>query len=471
MSPILGKSIARRRKELQLNQNQLAAQTNLSRNYIALIERGKAPNVSTDVLKRLAIALQLPIASLFDASSFLDLSSISSKNTSIQESSVPSTAESETFIYLSIGLASWIQQQKPYPYPEVFQRGLNGLSLLALQTRKTFPTSFTELYRLFHKPIAEWWFGKVSNLPNDINPEFPLLYEGLLDDQVSDWLESYNLGSNQVFQRSLQEIEAMKDQMKIKDLVAAARRDPREQEEYVHLRRFLVEHPWTTIENVLRETQRINVQNLMQMYDAYDAFENVAIHDGVFWQCPFCGGILSWVNNVPRCAKPSVCGEMYPDYRGRTEIQPSQGILRLRWGLHTRVCIPGKTEIRLFDWLNAQQQRTHAIAEVALWPGGDAYDIRISFRDDETWAIDLKDYANPIALAHQIKSRVPSFFDPALEFDHIFYVVPDYRIRISPNYLKQLKQNLVPFIPNLDAVTEEALRKRVLRKLATMEID
>lgn len=468
MSTLLGKTVAQRRKELRLSQVALASQCNLSRNYIALIERGKATNLSTAVLERLAVALQLPLASLLPNSSPEALNQSTQGFGSLGEAA-PTNVEYETFIYLAVGLACWLEQQSPYPYPGPLQRALNGLALMALQSGKSFPSSFTELYQLLHKPIAEWWFGKLNHFPHDINPEFPLLYEGILDDQINDWLETYDMMANQTLKRSLQEIEAMKDQIRIKDLVQIARQDPQHQDSYVHIRRFLIEHPWTTIEDIFKETQTMDVRTLMQMYDSYDAFENLAIHDGVFWQCPYCRGILSWVNNVPRCAKPSVCGEMYHDYKGRTEIHPNKGILRLRWGLHTRVCIPGQTEIILFDWLIAQKERTDVIAEVSLWPGGDAYDIRIMFRDNEVWAIDLKDYANPVALARQIKSKSPPFFDPALKFDHIFYVVPDYRTRLNPSYIRQLKQNLVPFAPNMDAVTVAALRKRVLRRIAEME--
>jgi transcriptional regulator with XRE-family HTH domain len=53
----LGRLTMKRRKELKLSQEDVAVRAGLSRNYISLIERGETPNVSVNVLNRLALAL------------------------------------------------------------------------------------------------------------------------------------------------------------------------------------------------------------------------------------------------------------------------------------------------------------------------------------------------------------------------------------------------------------------------------
>ena len=53
----LGRQVLRRRKDKGLSQEALAQSAGVSRNYISLIERGKARNVSMDILSRLALAL------------------------------------------------------------------------------------------------------------------------------------------------------------------------------------------------------------------------------------------------------------------------------------------------------------------------------------------------------------------------------------------------------------------------------
>lgn len=53
----LGRQVLMRRKELELTQGELAEQAGISRNYVSLIERGEARNVSVNVLHELATVL------------------------------------------------------------------------------------------------------------------------------------------------------------------------------------------------------------------------------------------------------------------------------------------------------------------------------------------------------------------------------------------------------------------------------
>ena len=60
----LGRQIFRRRKELGITQGELAEQAGISRNYVSLIERGEASNVSVNILNSLAAALETTPAEL-----------------------------------------------------------------------------------------------------------------------------------------------------------------------------------------------------------------------------------------------------------------------------------------------------------------------------------------------------------------------------------------------------------------------
>ncbi len=53
----IGRQIAKRRQVNGLSQESLAKETRISRNYISLIERGEASNISMSILDRIAIAL------------------------------------------------------------------------------------------------------------------------------------------------------------------------------------------------------------------------------------------------------------------------------------------------------------------------------------------------------------------------------------------------------------------------------
>jgi len=54
----LGRRVLDRRKDMGLSQEALAQRAGISRNYISLIERGEARNVSLNIMGQLAIALE-----------------------------------------------------------------------------------------------------------------------------------------------------------------------------------------------------------------------------------------------------------------------------------------------------------------------------------------------------------------------------------------------------------------------------
>jgi transcriptional regulator with XRE-family HTH domain len=61
----LGRTVRLRRRELGLSQEELAARAGLDQAYISHVEGGRR-NVSIDNLTRLALALDVAVADLFD---------------------------------------------------------------------------------------------------------------------------------------------------------------------------------------------------------------------------------------------------------------------------------------------------------------------------------------------------------------------------------------------------------------------
>lgn len=57
---LIGKTVLVARKEKGLSQEQLANFAQVSRNYISQIERGEAGDVSVDVVRKIAVALEIP---------------------------------------------------------------------------------------------------------------------------------------------------------------------------------------------------------------------------------------------------------------------------------------------------------------------------------------------------------------------------------------------------------------------------
>ena len=58
MDPLqFGRQVQRRRKDMGISQEELARQAGLSRNYISIIERGEATNVSMRIINSIALVL------------------------------------------------------------------------------------------------------------------------------------------------------------------------------------------------------------------------------------------------------------------------------------------------------------------------------------------------------------------------------------------------------------------------------
>ena len=143
-----------------------------------------------------------------------------------------------------------------------------------------------------------------------------------------------------------------------------------------------------------------------------------------------------WDQGRPRCAK-RLCGAICPDYQGMQPVAIQPGMRRLNFGIHTRVCVPGITEVRLHDAFQCEG------IQATLWPSVDRYDIQVRL-PGACWAIDVKDYESPRSLAYHIRHHLLRRFEgnSELEWDRAFYVVPAYRVMLLPTYVSQLRQAL-----------------------------
>lgn len=67
----LGRQVLTKRKEKELSQEELGNLAGISRNYVSLIERGEARNISMKVIHQLAVALGASPAELTGESSWV----------------------------------------------------------------------------------------------------------------------------------------------------------------------------------------------------------------------------------------------------------------------------------------------------------------------------------------------------------------------------------------------------------------
>src|SRR5436190_1130201 len=309
----------------------------------------------------------------------------------------------EVFLYLVAGVVEGAQKGFRSPSP-LFQQALNKLTALQLTEGKILPPTFHDVLDELEKPLGEWWPGSLPSFvqQEEIRPTWSILYERTPDDH---WVEEFleRRGVRLGIEQSLQEFQADIDQSAIKDVQDICRNDPQKLTiVYSTIRRFLIEHPVTTLfelQQTLGNFPLIPMKLVNSFYEAPERFERYAKYKGRYWLCPYCHGILNWGENgrIPRCARHSVCGKLSPDYRNTKPLDEMPGLIRLKWGLHRRVCIPGLPEVELYDWCE-KQRAVHPglLVSVILWPGVDRYDLQLCFCDGEVWAVDVKDYADPI---------------------------------------------------------------------------
>lgn len=364
----------------------------------------------------------------------------------------------DLFTYLAIGLMAYERNQAGYPYPNTLQYALNRLAGAMIQQGKSYPVTITDTLALFHQPLREWWLNET--LPSSIDSDFPLLYEGSLDEQAIEFLVNIPV----TVRASLPEIEAVLDNQAIEELLQTLReiyhtRPERAQRAYVKVRQFIIQNPYTTNQELIRQLsglREIDFTLIQQMYEPVYG-DPQFLHENQHWSCPHCHGLLRWIHGRPRCAKPSVCARLYPDYGGKQPISPDPDLLVLRWSIHTRTCIPGIREVALFDELNSDRFRDQLI--VSLWPGIDRYDLQIRFQDEEVWAVDVKDYKNPHQLGQKI--AVDSLYDAekVLRWQRGYYIVPFYRTNqyaTYDDYLQKVVQAADSQLQDNVAILDEA---------------
>lgn len=381
----------------------------------------------------------------------------------------------DVFPYLVGGIAEASKTHFRYPYPPLFQQALNKFSVLQLLHGKTLSPELKDLLTLFEEPIDTWWPGA---LPQEVERQMGKVFTLMYDGQPDGWVWRYlrERGAKLLAPESLQYFQADIDQSAIIEVMNFCRAvNPPRTDIYIAVRRFLIEHPWTTLSDLqqsLGSFPQIPMQLLNSFYETPDVFRRYALRNGSYWLCPHCDGILSWEEQepLPQCARHSVCGRLFPGYQGMQPCAERIDLLRLKWGIHRRVCIPGIPELKLFRWLETKKTLRCGLDDVLLWPGVDQYDLQLLFAGGEVWAVDVKDYENPSELFHKIhQDTLPKL--GTLDWKRGLYVVPQYRIAWNKRYIQQVhqaanRQKGKPLLPaGIEIVSEERFRERVLEQI------
>lgn len=306
------------------------------------------------------------------------------------------------------------------PYPPEAQRALDRTVLACLLRGAEPPRSLPDLLTWCReRPVADW----PLDLPDDLADPGDRLID-------PDALQPTRL----CFEWALDRPDSATEQID-RELVHAAIercRAAQSPASYTAFRRLLVERPVLTRDKaaeVALEPAFTPVDGLLaQIYLPAPAGWSRGHR---FTACGRCHTLLAptrdgewWCEN-DRCRRQgtAIPGPEYGEDEGG-------GVLLLTRPLRLFVTVPGQSELRL----HASLRRLGTQPE--LWPGYDAYDLRITLPGGRVWAVDVKDWANPFLLARHAR---PLPTDPC--YDEAFLVVPEHRLR-RKNYLDVTRQHL-----------------------------
>ncbi|WP_099068482.1 hypothetical protein [Nostoc linckia] len=157
------------------------------------------------------------------------------------------------FDFLVVGLAEFFrldtQYQIPkYPYPDFLQRACNTLVLK--MTGIPYPRTLEGLFSLLEKPLHTWY---PLAIPKEFDSEYGFIYDKALSEEASQYFYEQLIKRGQLPEFASVKVQqlALENflfQRLLERLQEANENDAeRALQEYVLLRRFLIENPYTTL--------------------------------------------------------------------------------------------------------------------------------------------------------------------------------------------------------------------------------
>lgn len=304
------------------------------------------------------------------------------------------------------------------PHPQAWQRGLNMLATECFLRNITPPMHTQEAFIWCRRPLCDW--------PVTFRIPASLLHETFLDeeDQPTAFCREYALLRCDAEQEACQKIMV--------DVLSESRRH-RRPDAYVKFRQFLIEHPVVPDDELIQLSFDSEIGTLGAYLPVlYERVPTLLAEQGKVQICRFCGWTLQRHQGHLRCGddRCQTLTENFMQHDQSQRDEPPSRLQRVRRPIRRYVVVPGIYEV------SATRRLRSMGLKVDLWPGYDAYDLRITFPDQTIWAIDLKDWRYPHLLANHL---TPLDQSANLRWDRAFYVVPDQRVKEYPGYLDILR--------------------------------
>lgn len=326
------------------------------------------------------------------------------------------------------------------PYPAEAQRALDRTALSCLLRGAQPPQSMANLLNWCrNRPLADW--------PIDLPPDAAGLEDFFIDDATGEPTDLCH------------ELWAAGDRRDSaaahydREIIHTAQRLCREQEapeSYTAFRELLVTRPVLTSEDWFEISTDLHFEPVRALLNrCYQPIPLGYDQDGEFVTCERCRTLLSptadggWRCERDRCRRrgDAPIGKRY-------QREETDGLVTLVRPLRQFVTAPGQAETVLREMLRALRLK------VEVWPNYDSYDLRVTFPDGLTWAIDVKDWAHPGLLgksARPVPSVPPS--------DDSFWVIPQYRADERADYIEVFTRNKPADAKGLRLLTDVQTQK------------
>ncbi|XZN91776.1 MAG: hypothetical protein ACM65M_02530 [Microcoleus sp.] len=374
--------------------------------------------------------------------------------------------KTQFFDYLVIGSKEYLDREKKYPYPDLLRHGMNALAL-EMKAGRPFPKTMNGFLQLLEEPVKNWCPSYFT--PQEFDNDFGLMDEGSLSEEANDYLAEVLLekdgiiesASPLVKQLAIDNSKFTKILNKLRDVSNDADSE-QAQQEYLSVRRFLIENQYTTTSEIRKTFMRakhIDIAEVGELYE--DCQENQT-----YWYCDRCGVLTEKYGRL-KGIKPSLCGNHHQDQNYVHQVTWERGLLRIKDGIHQRVCFPGIPELTLCSALEKLKEKyPDYLHQVKLYPGLDRYDLQLGFNDGTVWAIDIKDVRDPYKLAKNLK---PLYSEGSLRYDESFYVISDRCIANYPDYLEILRKAAKKLSNAIHLVSENSFKNRVNDKITKLK--
>jgi hypothetical protein len=323
------------------------------------------------------------------------------------------------------------------PHPPALTLGWSYLSAACIEKGwiTEQPVGIDELYIWCAKPLSQW--PLTETFRNKFDLDTALIAPTIIDDETKGLTSLC-----EEWARTCLDVRSELDEERIMPEIRRLCRAHREGGErlYSGIRKFFITHPVVAesdLNSIYTDLPELLGALLVGDEGAYTEVPPSLAWRGQFYVCPYCGSILVREDGLEPSGSADCRERRCQEKRRRqpTIVPAREKAYRLANGLRRYVTVPGKIELEL-----AQRMKNMGI-KVELWPDFDAYDLRLSFpKQSEAWAVDVKDWSNPIALGlHVLMSDKPAFVEYP-KWNRAFFVFPDDLRTRHPTYVSDFKE-------------------------------